>query len=108
MALSMKLAEQRLGISKVACVKTFGEPTVDGGEKVACRLPFSLIAQESRQAHGGAQFPRPCLLCSRQRQRDEPQPRTTFPWLHSSPSWPCRCSSRHHRIGPNLRGRLPA
>jgi len=61
----MKLAEQRLGLSKVACVKTFGEPIVDGDEKVTCRLPFSLIAQESRQAHGRAQFPRLCLLCSR-------------------------------------------
>ncbi|WP_334402735.1 hypothetical protein [Bradyrhizobium sp. AZCC 2289] len=61
----MKLAEQRLGLSKVVCVKTFGEPIVDGGEKVTCRLPFSLIAQEPRQAHGRAQFPRLCLLCSR-------------------------------------------
>jgi len=52
MALSMKLAKQRLGLSKVACVKTFGEPIVDGGEKITCRLPFSLIAQEPRQAHG--------------------------------------------------------
>src|ERR1700730_7408061 len=64
-ALSMKLAEQRLSLSKVACVKTFGEPIVGGGEKVTCRLPFSLIAQEPRQAHGRAQFPRLCLLCSR-------------------------------------------
>src|SRR5437879_4481807 len=47
-ASSMKLAEQRPGLSKVACVKTFGEPIVDGGEKVTCRLPFSLIAQEPR------------------------------------------------------------
>src|SRR5947207_13702440 len=61
----MKLAEQRLGLSKVACVKTFGEPIVDGGEKVTCRLPISLIAQEPRQARGRAQFPRLCLLCSR-------------------------------------------
>ncbi len=65
MALSMKLAEQRLGLSKVACVKTFAEPIVDGDEKVTCRLPFSLIAQEPHQAHGRAQFPRLCLLCSR-------------------------------------------
>jgi hypothetical protein len=57
MALSMKLAEQGLGLSQVACVKTFGEPIVDGGEKVTCRLPLSLIAQEPRQAHGRAQFP---------------------------------------------------
>src|SRR5687767_3131743 len=63
--LSMKLAEQRLGLSKVACVKTFGEPIVDGGEKVTCRLPFSLIAQEPRRARGRAQFPRLCLLRSR-------------------------------------------
>src|SRR5882672_12589441 len=65
MALSMKLAEQGLGLSQVACVKTFGEPIVDGDEKVMCRLPFALIAQEPRQAHGRAQFPRLCLLCSR-------------------------------------------
>jgi hypothetical protein len=38
-ALSMKLAEQGLGLSQVACVKTLGEPIVDGGEKVTCRLP---------------------------------------------------------------------
>jgi hypothetical protein len=68
MALSVKLAEQRLGLSKVACVKTFGEPIVDRGEKVTCRLPFSLIAQEPRQAHGRAQFPRLCLLCARKAQ----------------------------------------
>src|SRR5260370_14276050 len=68
MALSMKLAEQRLGLSKVVCVKTFGEPIVDGGEKVTCRSPFSLIAQEPRQAHGRAEFPRLCLLCSRNSQ----------------------------------------
>src|SRR5207342_2793796 len=68
MALSTKLAEQRLGLSKVACVKTFGEPIVDGGEKVTCGLPFSLIAQEPRQAHGRAQFPRLCLLRARKAQ----------------------------------------
>src|ERR1700676_891360 len=68
MALSMKLGEQRLGLSKVACVKTFGEPVVDGSEKVTCRLPFSLIAQEPRRAHGRAQFSRLCLLCSRNSQ----------------------------------------
>src|SRR5206468_9714463 len=65
MALSMKLAEQRLGLSKVACVKAFGEPIVDGGEEATCRLPLSLIAQEPRQAHRRAQFPRLCLLRSR-------------------------------------------
>src|SRR5882672_6809329 len=64
MALSMKLAEQRLGLSKVACFETFGEPIVDGGEKVTCHLPFALITQEPRQTHGRAQFPRLCLLCS--------------------------------------------
>src|ERR1700716_3115158 len=61
----MKLAEQRLGLSKVAGVKTFGEPIVDRGEEVSCRLPLSLIAQEPRQAHGRAQFPRLCLLGAR-------------------------------------------
>src|SRR5215207_71145 len=69
MALSMKLAEQRLGRSKVTGVETFGEPIVDGGEKVTCRLPFSLIAQEPRRARGRSQFPRLCLLCSRKAQR---------------------------------------
>ena len=57
MALSMKLAEQGLGLSQVARVKTFGEPIVDGLKKVTCRLSFSLIAQKPRQAHGRAQFP---------------------------------------------------
>src|SRR5262249_24576798 len=65
---STKLAEQRLGRSKVAGVKTFGEPTVDGSEQVTCRLPFSLIAQESRQARGRPQFPRLGLLYSRNAQ----------------------------------------
>src|ERR1700752_3948908 len=63
--LSTKLAEQGLGLSKVACVKAFGEPIVDGSEKVTRRLPFSLIAQEPRQARGRPQFPRLCPLCSR-------------------------------------------
>jgi hypothetical protein len=53
----MKLAEQGLGLSQVACVITFGEPTVDGGEKVMCRLSFALITQQPREARGRAQFP---------------------------------------------------
>src|SRR3954453_11955549 len=65
MALSMKLAEQRLGFSKVARVEAFREPIVDGSEKVPCRPPFALIAEEPRQAHRRAQFPRLCLLCPR-------------------------------------------
>src|SRR5215475_13584513 len=68
-ALSMKLVEQGLGLSQVAGVKTFGEPIVDWGEKVTCRLPLALIVQKPRHAHGRTQFPRLCLLSSRNGQR---------------------------------------
>jgi len=64
----MKLAEQGLGLSKIARVKSFSEPIIDRREKVSCRLPFSLIAQEPRQARGRAQFPRFCLPGSRKGQ----------------------------------------
>jgi hypothetical protein len=50
----MKLAEQGLGLSKIACVEAFGEPIVDGREKVTCHFPFALITQEPRQACGRA------------------------------------------------------
>src|SRR4029078_704675 len=38
---------------------------VDGREKVTCHFPFALTTQEPRQARGRAQFPRLCMLRSR-------------------------------------------
>lgn len=64
-ALSTKLTEQGLGLSQIACVKSFGEPVVDGRKKVTCHFPLALTVQEPRQAGGRTQFPRLCMLRSR-------------------------------------------
>jgi hypothetical protein len=45
---SHQLVQQRLGVSQDRRVETFGEPTVDRGEKIVGLLPFALIETAGR------------------------------------------------------------
>jgi hypothetical protein len=59
---SRQLVEQRLRLFEVGGVEAFGEPAVDGCQKVAGLGETALLAAESGEARGGAQFPELGLL----------------------------------------------
>ena len=65
----MQLIEQRLGLLQIERVEAFGEPIIDGGEKIAGLIPPALIAPEPRHARRRTQFPRLCLLLTSNRKR---------------------------------------
>src|SRR6516165_11125267 len=54
---SCQLVEQRLCLFEIGRAEAFGEPAIDGGEKVAGFGMAALVAAETGEAHGGAQFP---------------------------------------------------
>jgi hypothetical protein len=47
------IIDQVTGILKIRDIKTFGEPVVDGCEKVASFGGFALITPKAREARGG-------------------------------------------------------
>ena len=59
---SGEFVEHRLSFFEVGRVEAFGEPEVDGREKVARLGGAALVAAEPGEAHGGAQFPELGLL----------------------------------------------
>jgi hypothetical protein len=61
--------EQRLGVLQDRRVETFGEPAVDGREKITGFDAFTLIAPEAGEAGGGAQFRSFCALPFRDGER---------------------------------------
>src|SRR6516165_317880 len=63
-----KLVEQRLRLSQIGSVETFGEPAVDRREEGARFGAAVLVAAEPGEAHGGAQFPELGLLLHRDAQ----------------------------------------
>src|SRR5262249_27248971 len=54
---------------QVKRVEAFGEPAIDWSEKIAGLVPFAPIAPQPRHARRRAQFPRFCLLLTRDRER---------------------------------------
>src|SRR5712692_509750 len=61
---SRQRLQQRLGLLQVGRVKAFREPAVDRGQQRACLGPLALVLPQPRQAHGGAQLQRVCLLAA--------------------------------------------
>jgi hypothetical protein len=51
---SRQLVEQRLRLVEIGCVKAFGEPAINGGEKVKGFGAVPLVATEPCNADGGA------------------------------------------------------
>ena len=45
-----QLVEQRLGLFQIGRVEPFGEPAVDGRQKIASLTELALVAPEARQA----------------------------------------------------------
>ena len=58
----VQLVEQRLCLFKIGRIETFCEPAVDRGEEIAGFGMATLVSPQSREAHGGAQFPELGLL----------------------------------------------
>ena len=65
----LQLVQQRLGLLQVRRIKSLGELAIDRDEKIVGLLSFALIALQPRHAHRRAQFPRLCLLLTRNRER---------------------------------------
>src|SRR6516164_9659397 len=59
---SSQLVEQPLRFFQIGDVEPFGKPTVDPREQVAGFRASALVSPQSREAHGGAQFPELGLL----------------------------------------------
>src|SRR5439155_20630459 len=59
---SRQFFQQRLGFNQIGRVKALGEPAVYRREKVAGFGAATLVAAETGEAHGGAQFPELGLL----------------------------------------------
>jgi hypothetical protein len=57
-----QFVEQRLGVLEVGGVEALGEPAVDRREQITGFGAAILVAAESGEAHGGAQFPELGLL----------------------------------------------
>src|SRR6476619_2377622 len=64
-ALSRQLLQQRLRLFQVARVEALREPPVNRSKQFARFLHLALVAPEEREANGGAEFPRFCLLLTR-------------------------------------------
>src|SRR5262249_47452238 len=62
-----QLIEQHLSPFQIARVEPFGEPAVDGIEKLASLSPLALIAPEPRETNGSTQFEKSRFLRSRHR-----------------------------------------
>jgi hypothetical protein len=60
-----QIVEQRLRLLQIARVEAFGEPAIDRREKIASLLRLFLIALETCEPHGSAEFPGFCLLLTR-------------------------------------------
>ena len=59
---SGQLVEQPLRFFQIGGVEPLGEPAVDRREEVGGFGTAALVAAQPGKAHGGAQFPEPCLL----------------------------------------------
>src|SRR5215472_4627952 len=65
LAFMTQLVEQGLGVLQVGALEAFGEPVVDLSEHRARFVALGLVAEQTRQAGGRAQLPRPRLLHAR-------------------------------------------
>jgi hypothetical protein len=54
--------QQRLGVLEVGGVEALGEPAVDRCQQLVGFRALVLALPQARQAHGGAEFERLCLL----------------------------------------------
>ena len=66
---SRQLIEQRLGILQDRDVEAFGESAVNRGEEITGFGAFALVAPETGEAGGDAQFPEFATLLLRHCQR---------------------------------------
>ena len=101
--LHTEFLEQRLCLFEVLCVEAFGEPAVDGGEKIAAFGTTALVAAQPGEAHGGAQFPELGLLLRGDAQGFAIQflGGIGVPWCSSN--WPlCLFSSAANQRSPVL------
>jgi hypothetical protein len=67
---SRQLVKERFGVLQDRRVETFGEPAVDGGEKIAGFAALALVTPEAGEARGGAQLPEFGTLLLRNCQRE--------------------------------------
>ena len=66
--LRCQLPQQHLRLLQIARVEPFREPPVNRSKQFARLLHLALVAPETREAHGGAEFPGLGLLLARNRQ----------------------------------------
>ena len=57
-----QLLQQRLRFLQIARVEALRKPPVNRSQQFARLLHLALVAPETREAHGGAEFPGLCLL----------------------------------------------